>query len=248
MPCNDIPSEDLARYLCMDDILKGKKAALIDMDGVIYDSMKYHAKAWELMMAEAGIPCTAEDVYINEGMTGPALINLLSQRAFGHGVSKERANELYGLKTKYFRQVGRNEPMPGTDRMLKALECMGIRRVLVTGSSQSTLIDNINNDYPNAFMPGDKVTANDVTKGKPDPEPYLKGLAIAGVKPEEAFVIENAPLGVRAGKAAGLFTIAVTTGPIPREAFEKEGADIIFPSMPDFAYYLTTLCRDKVSE
>jgi beta-phosphoglucomutase-like phosphatase (HAD superfamily) len=54
-------------------------------------------------------------------------------------------------------------------------------------------------------------------------------------------VIENAPLGVRAGKAAGIFTVAVTTGPVPREAFEKEGADIIFPSMPAFADYLESL-------
>ena len=43
---------------------------------------------------------------------------------------------------------------------------------------------------------------------------------------------------MRAGKAAGCFTIAVTTGPIPREAFEKEGADMIFPSMDAFADWL----------
>ena len=85
------------------------------------------------------------------------------------------------------------------------------------------------------------MTALDVTNGKPDPEPYLKGLAIAGIQPQEAIVIENAPLGVRAGKAAGIFTVAVTTGPVPREAFEKEGADIIFPSMPAFADYLESL-------
>lgn len=51
-------------------------------------------------------------------------------------------------------------------------------------------------------------------------------------------MVENAPLGVRAGKAAGCFTVAVTTGPIPREAFEKEGADLIFPSMGAFADWL----------
>ena len=85
------------------------------------------------------------------------------------------------------------------------------------------------------------MTALDVTNGKPNPEPYLKGLAIAGIQPQEAIVIENAPLGVRAGKAAGIFTVAVTTGPVPREAFEKEGADIIFPSMPAFADYLESL-------
>lgn len=225
----------------MENILKGKKVALIDMDGVIYDSMKYHTKAWKRLMDEQGVPCSEEDIYLNEGMTGPAVINLLYNRAFGHGISREKADEMYALKTKYFREIGFNDPMPGTDRMLKALERHGIRRILVTGSSQASLIENINNDYPGAFMPGDRVTALDVTHGKPDPEPYLKGLAIAGVKPEEAIVIENAPLGVRAGKGAGVFTIAVTTGPIPAEAFEREGADSIFPSMPAFADYLDSL-------
>lgn len=225
----------------MNDILKGKKAALIDMDGVIYDSMKYHARAFTRLMDELGVPCTPEDIYINEGQTGPAIINFLYNRAFGHGVDDETARKIYAKKTEYFYEIGQNDPMPGTDRMLLALEKRGIRRVLVTGSSQAALIENINRDYPGAFNPGDRVTGNDVTKGKPDPEPYLKGLEIAGVKPEEAIVIENAPLGVRAGKAAGIFTVAVTTGPIPREAFEKEGADIIFPSMPAFADYLSSI-------
>lgn len=226
----------------MENILKGKTTALIDMDGVIYDSMKYHARAWKRLMDEIDVPCEPEDIYLYEGMTGPAVINLLYNRAYGHGVSDEKADELYALKTKYFREIGNNDPMPGTDRMLKALERAGIRRILVTGSSQASLIENINNDYPGAFKAGDRVTAKDVVNGKPNPEPYLKGLAIAGVSAEQAIVIENAPLGVRAGKAAGVFTVAVTTGPVPKEAFEREGADIIFSSMPEFADYLDSIC------
>lgn len=222
----------------VDEILDGKRVALIDMDGVLYDSMKYHTLAWQRMMAEQGVECDRDEFYLYEGMTGLATIDLLFRRAFGHGVTPEQAKELYAVKSRYFKEIGWNEPMPGADRMLRALEARGIRRVLVTGSSQTTLLDNINRDYPGAFMPGDRVTAADVVHGKPDPEPYLKGLEIAGVSPEEAVVIENAPLGVRAGKAAGVFTFAVTTGPIPREEFVRENADIIFPSMPEFADFL----------
>jgi 3-dehydroquinate synthase len=131
--------------------------------------------------------------------------------------------------------------------MLKALERAGLRRVLVTGSGQASLLEGINADYPGAFLPGDRVTGHDVQHGKPDPEPYLKGMEIAGIKPSEAIVIENAPLGVRAGKASGAFTIAVTTGPIAREEFEKEGADIIFDSMPDFADWLEKM-EDESSQ
>lgn len=217
------------------EILKGKKAALIDMDGVLYDSMKYHTLAWQRMMKEIGVDCDRDEFYLYEGMTGAATINLLFNRAFGRDATPQEIERLYARKSEIFREIGSNEPMPGADRMLQALKAEGIRCVLVTGSSQSSLLDSLSKDYPGIFAPGDRVTALDVTRGKPNPEPYLKGLEIAGVAPEEAIVIENAPLGVRAGKAAGIFTIAVTTGPIPREAFEQESADLIFPSMTAFA-------------
>ena len=60
----------------MDDILKGKKAALIDMDGVIYDSMKYHAEAFRRLFEEEGVPGNPEDVYLYEGMRGADLVNM----------------------------------------------------------------------------------------------------------------------------------------------------------------------------
>ena len=75
------------------------------------------------------------------------------------------------------------------------------------------------------------VTAFDVERGKPDPEPYLMGLQKGGLHADECVVVENAPLGVRAAKAAGIFTIAVNTGPLPNEALTDEGADILLPSM-----------------
>lgn len=220
--------------------LKNVKAALIDMDGVLYDSMKYHTLAWHRMMTELGIPTDRDEFYLYEGMTGAATIDLLYRRHFGHGVDPEEARRLYQRKSELFKAFGKKEKMPGADRMLRALCDAGIRCVLVTGSGQASILDSINTDYPGVFQPGMRVTAADVAHGKPAPEPYLKGLALAGVKPEEAIVIENAPLGVRAGKAAGLFTVAVTTGPIPREAFEKEKADLIVDSMPEFAELLSS--------
>lgn len=211
------------------------KAALIDMDGVLYDSMKYHTLAWKQIMEENGIECTREEFYLYEGMTGAATIDLLWQREFGHPCEPERRAALYDYKTQLFKNVGGNEPMPGAARMLKTLCDRGIRCVLVTGSGQASLIDNVRKDYPGAFGEGMMVTAHDVKCGKPNPEPYLKGLAKAGVTADEAIVIENAPLGVRAGVAAGVRTMAVCTGPIPKNEFEKEKAWGIFKSMDDFA-------------
>ena len=78
------------------------------------------------------------------------------------------------------------------------------------------------------------VTAFDVKYGKPNPEPYLMALKKADVRANEALVVENAPLGVRAGVAAGIFTVALNTGPLPDNALLDEGADLLFPSMPAF--------------
>ena len=55
----------------------------------------------------------------------------------------------------------------------------------------------------------------------------------AGIKPCEGIVVENAPLGVRAAVAAGIFTIAVNTGPLPDEALTSEGANLVFAKMTD---------------
>lgn len=205
------------------------------MDGVLYDSMKYHTLAWQRMMEENGIHCSRDEFYLYEGMTGAATIDLIWEREKGHPCDPELRTALYARKTEIFKEIGWNEPMPGADRMLKTLVDRGIRCVLVTGSGQASLIGNLANDYPGVFTAETMVTAHDVEHGKPNPEPYLKGLSKAGVSADEAIVIENAPLGVRAGVAAGVRTMAVCTGPIPKEKFEEEGAWGIFPSMNDFA-------------
>ena len=82
------------------------------------------------------------------------------------------------------------------------------------------------------------VTAYDVKYGKPHPEPYLMGLQKAGVAANEAIVIENAPMGVEAGVAAGIFTIAVNTGPLPDQVLVDRGANLLFPNMETLATFI----------
>ena len=95
----------------------------------------------------------------------------------------------------------------------------------------TVLGDRLNHHFPGVFCRELMVTAFDVKRGKPDPEPYLMGLQKGGLRAEECIVVENAPLGVRAAKAAGIFTIAVNTGPLPDNALTDEGADLLLPSM-----------------
>lgn len=219
----------------------GVKAALIDMDGVLYDSMKNHTAAWYRMATELGIECTRNEFYAYEGMTGAATINILFRRAYGRDASPEEVKTLYARKVQYFIEMGEPTLMPGAAQMLSTLREAGITCVLVTGSGQHSILDRIANDYPGIFAPGMRVTALDVAHGKPDPEPYLKGLQLAACQPCEAIVIENAPLGVLAGHRAGCYTVGVTTGPIPEAEMTKAGADIVYSSMPEFAHKLPTL-------
>lgn len=221
--------------------MKRFKAALIDMDGVLYDSMRGHAASWKKMCDEIGLDTDRDEFYMYEGMTGKATINLLMKRERGHEVSDEEAARLYAIKTANFKALGPAPVMPGAQRMIAELGALGMTRVLVTGSAQASLLDKLEHDYPGVFVDGRRVTALDVKQGKPYPEPYLKGASLVGADPADCMVVENAPLGVRAGKAAGCFVCAVMTGPIPREEFVKEGADLIFNSMEEFADYLEGL-------
>lgn len=217
------------------------RAALIDMDGVLFDSMKLHTLAWQRMVCGQGIPCTRDEFYLYEGMTGAATINLIWQRERGVTLPADEAERLYRIKARYFKEMAPPEVIPGARAVTALLKAAGVRCVLVTGSAQGSLLRRIDEDYEGVFAPFDRVTALDVEHGKPHPEPYLRGLEKAGVAASEAIVIENAPLGVEAAKAAGCFAVAVMTGPIPREAFVKAGADLIFPSMTDFAEALPAL-------
>ena len=207
------------------------RAVLFDMDGVLYNSMPYHASAWHRAMAQFGYDLPEEEVYMHEGRTGTSTVNLVSRREHGEEVSDERVEEIYKVKSKFFNEFPPAEPMPGALSLLHQLKEQGLKILIVTGSGQRSLLDKLNVDYPDIFRRELMVTAFDVRRGKPDPEPYLMGLQKGELSPEECIVVENAPLGVRAAKAAGIFTIAVNTGPLPDEALLSEGADLLFPSM-----------------
>lgn len=226
-------------------------AALIDMDGVLYDSMPNHAKAWELVSVELGWNFTPDEFYLYEGMTGDGIIRLLMEREFGRtDVTEEESKRIYAAKAAHFVKMGPVKQIDGTAGMLNILRDAGIQRVLVTGSGQSSLIGRLNTDYPGIFSDDLRVTAFDVKKGKPDPEPYLMGLQKVRQQAGNSIVIENAPLGVRAGHASGCFTVGITTGPIPAPVMYENGADIVYPTMRDFAAALPALIelRSRLSE
>ena len=211
------------------------KAVLFDMDGVLFDSMKNHAKAWNKAMAMYGMNLSEEEAYMHEGRTGASTINIVCMRERGCNANEEEIKKIYQTKSDIFNSLPKAEAMPGAYTLLRNIKDSGLQPVLVTGSGQLSLIDNLNHHFPGIFQKEFMVTAFDVKFGKPNPEPYLMGLKKAGINPNEAVVVENAPLGVKAGVAAGIFTIAVNTGPLPDSALLDEGANILFNSMQELS-------------
>ncbi len=215
------------------------KAVLFDMDGVLFDSMPNHAYAWSHAMTEFGLAMTPEEVYMNEGRTGSATINMLAQRFWGRDATEKEKQLIYEVKSKVFNTCPEAKPMPGALETLKAVKEKGLKIVLVTGSAQASLLEKLERSYPGFFHRDLMVTGFDVKLGKPYPEPYLRGLQKAGIKPEEGIVVENAPLGVQAGHAAGIFTIAANTGPLEDKVLKNAGADIVLPGMIDVARFFS---------
>lgn len=223
------------------------KAVLFDMDGVLFNSMPNHAEAWHRTMAKFGFNLSREEAYMHEGRTGAGTINIISQRERGHDASEEEIKLIYQTKSELFNQYPQAERMEGAFEVLTKIKETGLTPMVVTGSGQVSLLERLNQNFPDIFRRELMVTAFDVKYGKPNPEPYLMALKKGGLQPNEAFVIENAPLGVQAGVAAGIFTIAINTGPLPDNALLDEGANLLFHSMPDFNYHWDELwkCLNK---
>ncbi|MCC8095906.1 MAG: HAD-IA family hydrolase [Tannerellaceae bacterium] len=211
------------------------KAVLFDMDGVLYDSMRFHARSWHEIATRHQLVSVPEDYYMFEGRTGHSTIDELFQRSFGRTATAEEKEHIYAQKAALFNQYNDGQPMTGAKEVLEQVKAYGLQTLVVTGSGQLSLIDKLNHSYPGCFIREKMVTAYDVTYGKPHPEPYLMGLEKAGVQKNEAIIIENAPMGVQSGAAAGIFTIAVNTGPLPDQVLTEAGADLLYPDMNSLA-------------
>jgi len=214
------------------------KAVLFDMDGVIYDSMPNHSVSWHDSMKHFGLDMPYEGAYQYEGMRGVETIKLLAREQWGKELSDEEAKEMYAYKAELFAQHCRQTPaniMPGIKTLMQQIKEQGKKICVVTGSAQHALLDKLLVDFEGLLVEELIVTAFDVTHGKPNPEPYLKGMMKCGVAPWETVVVENAPLGVQAAVAAQCFTIAVNTGPLKDEMLWNEGANLVFPRMTDLS-------------
>lgn len=220
------------------------KAVLFDMDGVLFDSMKGHACAWVKAMEQVNLPFSEYEAYLNEGRTGASTINNVFKKVNGRDATEDEKKSIYKLKSDFFDAYGEPRAMPYAMELLEKIKSQDMEILVVTGSGQPSLLNNLEQHFPGIFEREKMVTAFDVKYGKPDPEPFLMGLKKSGVQPWEAIAVDNAPLGVKSASAAGIFTIGLNTGPLPPEILYENGADVVLSSMQELNIKWNDIIKD----
>ena len=207
------------------------KAIIFDMDGVLVDSMPYHAEAWKQAFATVSISIEWKDIYELEGSNHRQIVELLFRR-FGRIPTENDIRELRRKEMEVFKRIEHVRPFEGMKELLDSLKSR-YSLAVVSGSDKGAVHGIINTFFPDTFKV--IVDGDDVKKSKPAPEPYLRAVEKLGIPAEECIVIENAPLGIRSAKSAGLRCIAVPAY-LGRESLEE--ADVIAGSHRELGMYI----------
>jgi len=190
------------------------RAVLFDLDGVLVDSTPAVARVWAGWAHEHGFD-PGEVVKKAHGRPSFTTIRELLPNA-------DHAAENREVERREIADVEGVVPLPGAMELLQALPLD--RWAIVTSCTRALAAVRIG--AAGLPKPKQMVTSTDVQHGKPDPEPYLKGAQILGVPAADCLVIEDAPAGIRAGKAAGARVLALRTTASDAE-LQQAGADWI---------------------
>jgi len=184
------------------------RPVLFDFDGVVADNMRYHAEAWKRIFAEYGIDLDPRVIFEQEGRTTRDVVRYVLAR-HGREAPPELCEKIAGRKEQLFLREAAIQPRAEAVKLIETLRDRGAVVGLVTGSPRGSLRKVIPDGVFDRFNV--VVTADDVKNGKPDAEPYLKAAQKLGIDPTRCVVVENAPLGIQAAKAAGMQVIGITT-------------------------------------
>jgi len=186
-------------------------AILFDLDGVLVDSTRSVARQWRQWAAQNNID-PEKVVEIAHGRRTIEVVRILAPhldaKAEETKLEKREADDIEGVAV-----------MPGAAELLKSIPegqwCVVTSGTRYLATSRLRLAQ-----LP---IPRVLVSADEVQKGKPDPEPYLKGAELLKVKPAECLVIEDAPAGIRSAHAGGMKAIALTSTYSVSELQEADG-------------------------
>jgi beta-phosphoglucomutase family hydrolase len=186
-----------------------QKAVLFDMDGVVIDNLAYHVDAWLLYCERHGIHLTREIFYKElNGLNSKDTFEWLLKRK----ISQEEINEFEEEKELIYRGFYKPflAPAPGLMDFLTLLKAYGIKAALGTSAGPGNI------DF---ILDGLGIRSNfdaviggaEVTKGKPNPEIYVRAAGMINVSPENCWVIEDSLQGIEAGLSAGMKVVGITT-------------------------------------
>src|SRR5262249_31466207 len=179
---------------------------LFDLDGVLVDSTPAVARCWTKWAILHGFPDPAEIVRMAHGRTSIATMReLLPDSDYE---AENRQMERWEIE-----DVSDVVALPGAVQLLSALP--PDRWAIVTSCTRP--LAEVRIKAGGLPWPKQLVTSNDITRGKPDPEPYLKGAAALRVAAVDCIVVEDAPAGIRSGKAAGASVLALQTTDVDSE-------------------------------
>ncbi len=190
------------------------QGVLFDLDGVLVDSTPAVARVWSIWASEHGFD-PVETVRQAHGRPSLATIKELLPNA-------DHVKENARVERMEIEDVEGVVPLPGAKELLAALPAD--RWTIVTSCTRPLALVRLR--VAGLPVPDKLITATDIVKGKPHPEPYLKGAALLGVAAEECVVFEDAPAGIRAGKASNARVIALQTTE-GDEFLREAGADWI---------------------
>jgi HAD superfamily hydrolase (TIGR01509 family) len=207
-------------------------AVVFDMDGLMFNTEEVYWDVATELLARRGLVFTQE---LNAQIMGRPPQACFETIIRWHNLP-DRWEDLAAESENLFLQMveGRLAPMPGLFELLEALEKAGIPKAVCTSSRRRVLkklLGAFQLEPRFAFT----LTAEDVTRGKPDPEIYLKAAARFGVLPQQIMVLEDSPAGCTAGHAAGAFVVAVPN-PNSRK-MDFSCADLVVSSLEDTAIY-----------
>ena len=172
-------------------------AVLFDNDGTLIDSRGPVVRSWLAWAADHGVP--AESLVGFHGVPSSSIVTAVAPHldpvAATADIDRRELADLEGVVA-----------LPGA---VEAVVAAGWRSAIVTSASRELLELRLG---AAGFTPPEvMVTADDITRGKPDPQPYLMAAERLGADPARCLVVEDAPAGLRSGRAAGAATVGVVT-------------------------------------
>lgn len=201
---------------------------VFDWDGVVIDSEEFHRQSWKLLQAEEHLSMEDGAFETSFGMRNEQIIpNVFKWAEPG---DTKRINALADRKEFLYRELVRShgiDPLPGVVALLNELKAAGVP-TSVGSSTPRANIDAVMEVIGVTDLFQEIVAAGDVTNGKPDPEVFLTAATRLGCLPENSVVLEDAQVGIRAGKAGGFHVLAVAT---THSAEELTEADACHPNL-----------------